>query len=127
MVFTNSFFCELFYIYNILIMDNEQVIDTNVWVQLNKNSEIEMMLYDYKNTIKYDIDIVLKVTLDELQKIQNPNIPYEETFKELNMKYKNDILWLLNDNKEEKETFTKIISYKIKEILQNHSPFSLLR
>ena len=94
-------------------MDNEQVIDTNVWVQLNKNSEIEMMLYDYKNTIKYDIDIVLKVTLDELQKIQNPNIPYEETFKELNMKYKNDILWLLNDNKEEKETFTKIISYKI--------------
>ena len=108
-------------------MDSEKIIDTNIWIQLNKNSEIEIILYDYKNTIKYDIDVILKLTIDELQKVQDSNIAYEETFNELNLKYKNDILILLNKNKEEPESILKIIYEEINEILESNPLFWSIR
>ena len=76
-------------------MDNKPAIDTSVWIKVNKNSEIIAIIYDFRNANKYDIDIVLKLTLDELHKTQNDAIPPQEIFNELDEKYKKDILRLL--------------------------------
>lgn len=98
-------------------MKNTENQQYKVWVKLNELSEIESIIYDYKKSTKWETDIILNLTKNELEKVQNMSIPYQEIFNELNLKYKEKLSENIDKPNHKIKNYISIIIDKINEVM----------
>lgn len=100
----------------------------NVWINLDNSWNIISILYNYSTDTIHKIDGILNLTDEEIWKVNNQNIDYIETFKELSLKYKSQIEKIIKKNKpiiveEKNETEKFMTKYfgKISKILSKNN------
>ncbi len=84
----------------------ENALNNNIWLILDDKQNIIKIEYDWFIK-KWQIDMILEITEEELKDIKNQNLNFNTTFNKLSQKYKNEILNKLNSKKNGEELQNK--------------------